>query len=122
MAEFLAVDGMTIDFVSPSDSGDLTIVTPPSTKKFADGNGVYKNATIVNVANFENATLENGVGTGPFIATSTSNLTEFLLDLRDGDLAIVSGTGKSKTSPFPTIPFTTTVEITDPNQSVWSGE
>lgn len=119
--EFLAVDGMTIDFVSGNDNGDLTIVTPPSTKKKADGNGVYKNATVVNVSNFENDTVQAGSGAGPFIATSTKNLTEALLDLRDGDQAILSGTGTDKVSGNPA-PFTTTIEITDPNQSVWKGE
>lgn len=122
MSEFFAVDGMTIDFVSASDSGDLTITGTPSTKYFADGGGVYSNGTTVSVSNFENDNVQNGTGAGAFVATSTKNKTEGQFVLREGDTAIISGTGTNKNPPPATLPFITTIEITDPNNTKVRGE
>ena len=122
MSEFFAVDGMTIDFVSSSDSGDLTITGSPSTKYKADGGGVYKNGTTVSVSNFENDNVQAGSGTGAFVATSTKNKAEGQFVLRENDQAILSGTGTNKNPPPATLPFTSTIEITDPNNTKVRGE
>jgi hypothetical protein len=122
MSEFFAVDGMTIDFVSSSDSGDLTVTGSPSTKYYADGGGVYPNGTTVSVSNFENDNVQAGSGVGAFVATSTKNKTEGQFVLREGDQATLSGTGDNKNPPPATLPFTSTVEITDPNNTKVKGE
>jgi hypothetical protein len=122
MSKFFAVDGMSIDFVSSSDSGDLSITGTPSTKYKAEGNGVYQNGTTVSVSNFENDNVENGTGTGAFIATSTKNKAEGLFVLREDDQSILSGSGDNKNPPPATLPFTSTIEITDSNNTKVRGE
>jgi hypothetical protein len=121
-SEFFAVDGMSIDFVSGSDSGDLTITGNPSTKVKINSNGVYKTTTAVTVSNFENDSVNNGSGSGVFIATTIKNKAEGLFILRNGDLAILSGTGTNKNPPPASLPFTSTIEITDPNNTKVRGE
>jgi hypothetical protein len=122
MSKFYAVDGMTIDFVSGSDSGDLVITGSPSTVDFADGGGVYPNGTTVSVSNFENDNVQNGTGSGALVATSTKNRTEGQFILREDDQATLSGTGDNKNPPPATLPFTSTIEITDPNNTKAKGE
>jgi hypothetical protein len=122
MSKFYAADGMSIDFVSSNDSGDLTIIGPPSDKDFADGGGVYPNGTAVSVSDYENDNVQAGSGAGAFIATSTKNKTGGQFILRKDDQAILSGTGDNKNPPPATLPFTSTVEITDPNNTKAKGE
>jgi hypothetical protein len=118
----IAVDGMDFDFVSSSDSGDLTLTGSPSIKVKAEDNGVYKNTLGISVSNFENDNVQAGSGAGVFVATGTKTKADGLLVLRVDDLAIIAGTGTNKNAPPPTLPFVTTVEITDANQTKVKGE
>lgn len=122
MSKFFAVDGMQLEFVNPSESGVLTMVTPASTKLKGSSKGVYKNGAIVQVTNFANSSVTGGVGTGSFIATSTKNKTEGVLVLRADDLATITGTGNNVSPPPTTLPFTTTVKIKDAGQTKLKGQ
>jgi hypothetical protein len=120
MSEFYAVEDMDIAFVSGGDSGDLSIDSPPSTIDFFDGKGCYRTGDIISVSNFENANVINGNGAGPLIGTG-KNLTNGKLVCKEKDIAILTGSGTNKNPPPATTSFTTTVEITDPNQSKAKG-
>ena len=119
-----AIDGMDFDFVSSSDSGDLTLTGSPSTKvkKIPEDKGVYKNTLGISVSNFENDNVNNGSGAGVFISTSLKNKAETLFILREGDLAVISGAGTNKNPPPASLPFASSVEITDAKQTKIKGE
>ena len=119
--EKLAVEDFDYDFVSGSDSGDLALVNDnPSEKVKAENKKCYNVTTTVKVTNFENDAVNAGTGAGPFIP-SQKVLVEGSFALREGDIALVAGTGTNKTPPPAVLPFVSPVEITDAKQIKVSG-
>lgn len=115
--EFIAVEDFEYDFVSGSDSGDLSLVpNNPKDKVKINSKKVYTVTTAVQVTNFENATVNNGTGVGVFIpSTKVKVENEFVI--RENAIALLSGVGTNKSAPPPTLPFTSPVEITDAKQT-----
>ena len=120
--EKLAVEDFDYDFVSSSDSGDLELINDnPSEKVKAENKKCYNVTTTVKVTNFENDSVNNGTGVGPFVP-SLKVLVEGSFALREGSIAPVAGVGTNKNPPPPTLPFVSPVEITDAKQTKVSGE
>lgn len=122
MSDFIAVEGMQLEFLNPSEAGTFTMITPASVKVKASSKGVYKNNATVQVTNYTNgATINNGTGVGNFIATSTKVKADGALVLRKGDLASITGTYPNPSPPPATLPFSTTVRIKDAGQNKFKG-
>jgi hypothetical protein len=117
MSDFIAVEEFEYDFVSASDSGDLSLVPDsPNDKVKINGKKVYTVGTVPKVENFENNSVNNGVGAGPFIpAKKVKAGGEFVI--RENDTAVLSGAGTNKNPPPPSLPFASTVQIDDAKQT-----
>lgn len=114
---FIAVEDFEYDFVSGGDSGDLSIASDnPKEKVKIGGKKTYTVSTTLQVENFENANVINGTGAGAFIP-SQKVLIEGEFAIRENDIAILTGTGTNKNPPPTTLPFSTSVEITDAKQT-----
>lgn len=113
----IAVDGMTLEFVNPSDSGSLSIVTSPSTKGKAENKEIYKGNVTVSVSGFENSSVSAGSGAGVLIPTTIKTKLENEFVLREEDTGTLTGTGTNKTPPPATLPFSTSIKISDAGQS-----
>lgn len=114
---FIAVEEFEYDFVSGSDSGDLSLNPDnPKSKVKIGGKKTYTVTTLIKVENFENANVINGTGAGAFIPSTKCKI-ENEFAIRENDIAICSGTGDNKTPPPATLPFVTSVKITDAKQT-----
>jgi len=115
--EYIAVEDFEYDFVNSGDSGDLSLATDnPKEKVKIGGKKTYTVSTTIQVENFENANVINGIGVGTF-TPSLKVLIEGEYAIRENDIALVSGTGDNKSPPPTTLSFVTPVEITDAKQT-----
>jgi hypothetical protein len=121
MSDFYGVENMTVDFIDSNDSGNLSISSPASTKNKMSSKGTYDQATLISVSNFANNNVTNGTGSGVFSVFRSKNKTGGKFLVAEGDQATLSGTGTNKNPPPATLPFTSTVEITDGNQNKAKG-
>lgn len=118
MSELIAVEGLTIDHSSgsPISGGAFTITSIASSKVKVEGNGVYKTSITFTFANGTHTSGSSATGAGSISATSTKVKVEGGYVLRLGDSGTMTGTYVPSTPPPPTLPFTSSVEITDTNQ------
>ena len=124
--EFIAVEGLTIDHSSgsPVSGGTFTVTSSPSLKMNALGNGVYRGtlAFTFSGGTHSSGTPNSALGSGTISFTATKNKIDNLFVLRVGDTGSMTGTYVPPSTPPPTVPFTSNVEITDAGQDKVLGE
>ena len=112
--ENIAVEGFDFDWVS--DSGDISVTENVSDKNKIGGEKIADSLTIFDVSDVETPNVEEGTGVGIFIG-SLKVKSEGNGVIRENDIAIVTGVGKNKSAPPPTLPFVSAIEITDAKQT-----
>ncbi len=111
------VQGGTLKFQIPAHVGNISFITPPSSKVLAESKGIYKGSVQVQVA--AGATDGSCTTTAPFVATfsplAVKNAVENEKPLREDDTVIVSIPGVLSGGGSCT--FIATVVIDDPGQT-----
>ncbi len=124
--ELLAIEGLTISHStgSPVTGGTFTVVSTPSTKVKITGSGVYSGTLSFNFIGGTHSSgtpgTANGSGTINFTSTKVRADGQFVL--RNTDTGTLNGTYIPPSTPPPTVPFSSGVEISDAGQNKVSGE
>jgi hypothetical protein len=119
--EFLGFEGLTIDHSpgSPVSGGTFTITTPPSNKvRLVSGEWVYSGPISFTFSGgtHSSGTPGSATGAGTINVTSTKNKVSGKFVIRENDTGSMTGTYVPPSTPPPTVPFTSDVEITDSGQ------
>lgn len=126
MAELFAVQGMTLAHATGSQAsgGSLTPTTPPSIKVKAESKGVYRGPVAFSFSggNYVGGQPGTAVGTGTINGSATKNKADSLAVLLEGDSGTMTGTYVSASNPFPTLPFSSDVEVSVAGQTKATGE